>query len=73
MRRNAVACILARDLIVALQIRIPDEIDVELIASHCGALVHFGQLFHEDGQLIRSGDPGIIVVDERTRESTKWR
>jgi Zn-dependent peptidase ImmA (M78 family) len=63
----------ARGLITDLQIRSPDEIDIELIASHCGALVQFGRLAHEDGQLIRSGDEGIIVVDERTRESAKWR
>lgn len=63
----------ARELISDLQIRSPDEIDVELIASHCGALVQFGRLVHEDGQLIRSGETGIIVVDERTRESAKWR
>lgn len=67
------AVLTARELIAELKIRSPDEIDIELIASHRGALVQFGSLAHEDGQLIRSGDAGIIVVDERTRTSAKWR
>jgi hypothetical protein len=63
----------ARALIQELRIESPDEIDIDLIASHCGTLVRFSPLAHEDGQLIAAGHSGIIVVNEAARDSNRWR
>jgi Zn-dependent peptidase ImmA (M78 family) len=63
----------ARDLIAELQIRKPDEIDVELIANHRGLLVQKRPLTQEEGRIVHSGGVGVITVSERAFKSMKWR
>jgi len=69
--REAIAS--AKNLLSSLNIRSPDEIEIDLIAAHCGASVTYRPLSHEEGHLLRSADTGLIVVDQRARKSEKWR
>ncbi len=67
----------AKKLLEELNIQDPAEIDVELIATHCGAHVVYQDLLNEEGRLLRTrgGSPavGLIVVDRQARDSEKWR
>jgi len=63
----------ARQLVAALQIRHPREIDVELIAAPYGILVQQRPLRHEEGRLLHTGKHGIISVSFDAYESKKWR
>ncbi|MDD5308692.1 MAG: ImmA/IrrE family metallo-endopeptidase [Deltaproteobacteria bacterium] len=63
----------AQKLTESLRIRRPEEIDIELIAAHCGAYVTYRSLGHEEGHLLRTGKTGLMVVDLRARHSEKWR
>lgn len=63
----------ARRLLESLDIRQPGEIDVELIAAHCGAHVVFRDLENEEGRLLRTGKVGLIVVSRLARSTEKWR
>jgi len=67
------AILSAKNLLSSLNIRHPDEIEIDLIATHCGAAVTYRYLSHEEGHLLRVADTGLIVVDERGRRSEKWR
>lgn len=67
------AILSAKNLLSSLNIRHPDEIEIDLIAAHCGASVTYRHLSHEEGHLLRAPDTGLIVVDERARRSEKWR
>lgn len=64
---------LARELIVKLGIRDPEDIDIELIAAHHGLTVRRRPLHHEEGRLVRRGNAGLIVVSENAYASKKWR
>ena len=64
----------ARQLVDSLGIRDPAELDVELVAAHCGAFVTYRRLTSSEGHLLRSGDRALIVVDaEARRQPAKWR
>ena len=63
----------AADLVAALGIRAPAEIDIELIAAHCGAIVEYKPLTTEEGRLLRIGSTGLIVVNTDARRTAKWR
>ncbi len=63
----------AQEILASLGIRSPEEIEIDLIAIHCGASVTYRHLSHEEGHLLRAADTGVIVVDEKARRSEKWR
>jgi|JI10StandDraft_1071094.scaffolds.fasta_scaffold16774_6 Zn-dependent peptidase ImmA (M78 family) len=63
----------ARQLIAALRIRHPKEIDVELIAAHHDILVRRMRMQHEEGRLLRTAKHGIINVSDHAYGSNKWR
>lgn len=63
----------AQRLIARLGIREPNEIDVELIAAHLGAMTVYRPLRRELGRLIRRGQKGLIVVDERLEYTPRAR
>ncbi|MCA9670847.1 MAG: ImmA/IrrE family metallo-endopeptidase [Myxococcales bacterium] len=63
----------ASEILAGLAIRGPDELDVELIAAHLGACVIYKPLRREEGRLLRSGRVGLIVVNQHTQSSKKWR
>jgi len=64
----------ARKLVGSLAIRDVVDLDVELVAAHCGAYVIYRRLTGAEGHLLRTGDQALIVVDERAREqAAKWR
>lgn len=73
MRRRHVAARRARDLLASLGLDHPDQLDVELIAAHCGAYAMYRPLAREEGHLLRRGDTGLIVVADRARATNKWR
>ena len=64
----------ARKLVDELGISDPAELDVELVAAHCGAYVTYRPLRSCEGHLLRTGDSALIVVDaEARRHVGKWR
>jgi hypothetical protein len=64
----------ARKLVDELGIGDPAELDVELVAAHCGAFVTYRPLRSCEGHLLRSGGSALIVVDaEARRHVGKWR
>lgn len=63
----------AKQLVTTLRIRRPEEIDIELIASYCGAHVTYKRIAKEEGHLLRAQESGLIVVAETARLSAKWR
>jgi Zn-dependent peptidase ImmA (M78 family) len=63
----------ARGLIDELGLTEPSEIDVELIAAYLGVYVRYRPLGNQEGHLLRSGDAGLVVVDEAATTSSKWR
>jgi len=63
----------ARQLIAALRIQHPREIDIELIAAHHGILVRRLAMQHEEGRLIRTERYGIVNVSHNAFTSKKWR
>lgn len=63
----------AKNLLSSLNIRNPDEIEIDLISAHYGASVTYRPLSNEEGHLLRAADTGLIVVDEQARRSEKWR
>lgn len=69
--RDAVAR--ASLLLDELQIRHPREIDIDLIAASCKALVCYRSLASQEGHLIRYGRTGLIVVHCDAQRSQKWR
>lgn len=73
MRRRHAAARRARDLIASLGLDHPDQLDIELIAAHCGAYAMYRPLAREEGHLLRRGDTGLIVVADRARATNKWR
>src|SRR5690606_21859830 len=52
----------AREVVTELGIRDPEELTVELIAAHYGAMTFYRPLRNEEGRLLRKGGRGIIVV-----------
>lgn len=52
----------AREVVTELCLREPEEIDVELIAAHYGAMTFYRPLRNEEGRMLRKGGRGIIVV-----------
>lgn len=63
----------ARAIIEKLRIREPSEIDIELIAVHEKLHVYYKPLKNEEGRLLRAGNRGLVVVNQATRTSAKWR
>lgn len=63
----------ATELLTELRIQAASEIDIELIAAHCGLLVEFKVLPKEEGHLVHSGGSGIISVNHGARRTEKWR
>ncbi len=63
----------AIEVLDELRIESVEEIDVELIAAHYGAITHYRTLQHEQGHLVRRGDRAVIVVDEALRGSPRAR
>ncbi len=64
----------ARKLIASLKITEATDLDIELVAAHCGAYVIYRSLSGAEGHLLRSGDQALIVVDKRARQqASKWR
>jgi Zn-dependent peptidase ImmA (M78 family) len=56
---------LAAWLLDELRVRWPDEIDVELLAQHCGATIIKRTLSGSDARIVGRGDRAIITVDEQ--------
>ena len=56
---------LAAWLLDELRIRWPDEIDVELLAQHCGATIIRRPLNGSDARIVGRGERAIITVDEQ--------
>jgi Zn-dependent peptidase ImmA (M78 family) len=56
-----------------LRIESVDEIDVEVIAAHYGAITRYRSLRNEQGHLVRRGDTAVIVVDDALRGGTRAR
>lgn len=54
---------LAGDLLAELGITSPEDIDVEVIAWHAGALVRYEPLSGCDGMIIGAGDRAVITVN----------
>lgn len=72
--RTRRAVIRAAQLIQDARIRDPKEIDVELIAVYfCNTLVEYDDLNDAEGILLRTGNRGIITVDNSSRATYKWR
>lgn len=63
----------ARQLIDLLPFDGPDDIDIELIAAHDGLGFSFADLSSEEGHLIRSGDYGMVTINNSARDYWKWR
>ena len=63
----------AREVIEALGVQRPEELDVELVANYHDVHVKYRRLPEHEGHLLRDGRVGLIVVDERARDSEKWR
>ncbi len=64
----------ARKLVRSLAIRDAADLDVELVAAHCGAYVVYRRLTGAEGHLLRTGDTALIVVDSAARmQAAKWR
>lgn len=57
----------AEKVITALEIQRAEEIDVELIAAHYGAVTRFRSLPHEQGHIVRRGSNAVIVINETLR------
>jgi Zn-dependent peptidase ImmA (M78 family) len=63
----------ARGLLRDLRIRAADEIDVELIAGHCGFLIRTQPMRSAEGRLLVARSMGVIAVAESAYASSKWR
>ncbi len=63
----------ARSVLATVPIRSPADIDVECLAFRNKAVIQFKPLQREEGHLLRSRRHGLIIVDTRARESSKWR
>lgn len=61
--RKSIAVLKARELLKELEIREPDEIDIELIAAYKNAPVRYEPLKGMDGRIVREGDSAIITVN----------
>lgn len=57
----------ATEVLDELRIESVDELDVELIAAHYGAITRYRPLRNEQGHLVRRGGNAVIVVDEELR------
>lgn len=63
----------ARALADELGLREPEDIDIAMIAAHCGAFARVAALEREEGHLLRAGGRAIATLDVRTLSSPKWR
>lgn len=55
---------LAEDLLAELGITTPEDIDVDAIAYHCGALITYARLSGCDGRILGGPERAIITVNE---------
>jgi hypothetical protein len=63
----------AREIVRHLRIESPDELDIEDISWHCGALVKETSIRGADGRVIRTGTRGVISVRQDINEPGKKR
>ena len=63
----------ATEVLEELQIRDVDELDVELIAAHYGAITRYRPLQHEQGHIVRRGSNALIVVDAQLEGQPRAR
>jgi hypothetical protein len=63
----------AESLLDELAITGPEDMDVTLVAAHCGLFATTRSLANEEGHLVRTGRHGIASVDTRAVRSRKWR
>lgn len=63
----------ARKLLTELRIRSSEEINIELIAGHCGFLVSRQPMQNAEGRLLSSSSVGVIAVADSAYKSHKWR
>ncbi len=63
----------ATALIDELAIEAPEDIDVSLIAAHCGLFTFPGRLMNEEGHLLRAGSHGLAMIAEDALHTRKWR
>lgn len=61
----------AQEILDELYITEPEEIDLEVIAYHCGAQVQYAPLKGCAAHIIGVGDEAVITVDEHAREGRK--
>lgn len=71
--RSARATHKARQVLADLNITSPEQLDVLLIAAHHNVFVRFRALAHEEGHMLRAHDRALVVVNQRARQSEKWR
>lgn len=69
----AIPLVQARKIIKDLDIREPDELDLDLIAAHFDILVLYEELKGSDGCLVRKGSEAVISVNSLIREEGKRR
>ena len=60
-------------MVTRLEIRAPEELDMELVAATLNAFVQVRELHGCDGRLLRSRDGALIVVDPKAYASKRWR
>lgn len=63
----------AQILIQELDIRKPDDIDVEAIATRCGCFSTYRDITGSEGFLLRAGQVGLIVVGNDALQTKRWR
>jgi hypothetical protein len=72
-RASSIARAKAKELLASLRIEAASDLDLELVAAHLGVAVEKRRLTGCDGRLLRAGNTGLVVVDERAYQSAKWR
>jgi hypothetical protein len=63
----------AERLLAELGVAAPEEIDVALIAAHCGAISVLRRLENEEGHLLRAGSRALVAVSELAALTREWR
>jgi len=63
----------AQEILNAFYIKNPDDIDLEIFASHVGATVLYEPLKNAEAMLVRQGDNALIYVDPSSRNRGRIR
>lgn len=63
----------AQVILKQLEIKVSDDLNLELIAAHFNTFITYRPLQNQEGHLMRADDLGLIVVNEAARHTHKWR